>query len=80
MTKPFTHPLARNATVARAYRRDGTEVDALLIVTTLELDPSGHSYKADKVARLHEAARAYLAETPEVTSYAVLNRPKDWKI
>jgi hypothetical protein len=80
MTKSFTHPLARNATIARAYRRDGTQVDALLIVTTLELNPAAHGYKPDKVERLHEAARAYLADTPEITSYAVLNRPKDWKV
>ena len=78
MTKPFKHPLARHAKVARAHRRDGSQVDALLIVTTLELDPAAKDYKADKVERLHEAARAYLAETPEVTSYAVVNRPKEW--
>ncbi len=78
MTKTFKHPLARHSKVARAHRRDGTQVDALMIVTTLELDPAVKGYKADKVERLHEAARAYLAETPEITSYAVMNRPKDW--
>jgi hypothetical protein len=80
MKKPFTHPLARRATIARAHRKDGSEVDALLIVTTLELDPKAHGYKADKVERLHAAAREYLAHTPEIGSYAVLARPKDWDV
>ena len=80
MTKSFKHPLARKSIVARAHRRDGSQVDALLVITTLELDPTANSYKADKVERLHEAARAYLAEVPEIASYAVLSRPKDWKI
>jgi hypothetical protein len=78
MTKPFTHPLSRKSTVARTHRRDGSQVDTLLIVTTLALDSAAMGFKADKVERLHEAARAYLAEVPEITSYAVLARPKDW--
>ena len=79
MTKPFKHPLARNSLVAKAHRRDGSQADALVIVTTLDLDPAAKGYKADLVERLHEAARAFLAEKPDLTSYAVVNRPKDWK-
>ena len=78
MKKPFTHPLARKATLARAHRRDGSQVNSLLIVTTLELDPEAKGYRAKNVERLHEAAREYLAQVPEIASYAVLARPKDW--
>jgi hypothetical protein len=78
MLKTFTHPLARKATVARVHQRDGAAQDALIVVTTLELDPTAKHYKKPQVERLHEAARAYLAETPELASYAVLARPKDW--
>ena len=76
----FKHPLARKATLARAHRRDGSEVVALLIVTTLDLDPASPGHKADKVERLHAAARDYLAQHPEIQSYSILARPKDWKV
>ena len=79
MKKPFTHPLARKATLATAHRRDGSEAEALLIVTTLELDPKAKGFKAGHVERLHAAAREYLAQAPEISSYAVLTRPKDWQ-
>jgi len=80
MKKPFTHPLARKTTLARAHRRDGSQVDSLLIVTTLELDPTAKDFKASQVERLHGAAREYLEQTPEIASYTVLMRPKDWRI
>ena len=80
MTNHFAHPLARKSTLATTHRRDGSQVDTLVIVTTLALDPAAKDYKADKIERLHEAARAYLAENPQISSYALVTRPKDWDV
>ena len=78
MRKEFSHPLARKATIARVHQREGAALDTLIIVTTLEVDPTSKHYKKPQMERLHAAARAYLAETPELASYAVLSRLKDW--
>ncbi len=78
MDKTFKHPLARKATVAKLRSRDGGERDILVIVTTLELDVGAKGFSAGNVERLHEAAKAFLAETAELSGYALVNRPKDW--
>ena len=78
MNKVFKHPLARRATLATARLRDGGEQQLLLIVTTLQLDPKGKGFNARNVARLNEAAKAHLAETPNLFGYSLVERPKDW--
>lgn len=78
MTKIFKHPLARNATLAKLHPRDGDETSVLVVVTTLTLEPDAKGYSAKNIARLHEAARAFVAQTEGVTAYALVNRPKEW--
>ena len=78
MKKHFKHPLARSATVAKLKSRDGAEQDCLLIVTTLTLDKDAKDYSAKNVERLHEAAKAFLVEAPDVGGYAIVNRARDW--
>ena len=78
MKKPFKHPLARNATTAKARRRGGGEDEMLVIVTTLELDVEAKGFNAKNVERLHAAAQAFLAEAEHLAGYALVNRPKDW--
>ena len=78
MSKVFKHPLARRATVTKLRDRGGAERDILVIVTTLELDAADKAYNAKNVERLHDAARAFLADSAELTGYTVVNRPKEW--
>jgi hypothetical protein len=78
MSHVFKHPLARKATSTKVRQRDGGEHEVLVIVTTLELDSGAKGFNAKNVERLHEAAQAFLAETPSLAGYAVVNRPKDW--
>ncbi|MDE3174941.1 MAG: hypothetical protein KGM15_02395 [Pseudomonadota bacterium] len=78
MSMVFKHPLARKATLTTAHLRKGVEKKVLLVVTTLELDPQGKGYSAKNVERLHDAARAHLAQAPELAGYVIVDRPKDW--
>ncbi len=78
MSKDFEHPLARKAKVWKAKMRDGAERDLLIAVTTLELDPKADGYIAKHVERLTKEIEAYLAATPELAGYVLVNRPKDW--
>jgi hypothetical protein len=78
MSKVFKHPLARKATVATAHPRKGVEQKMLLIVTTLELDPQAKGFSAQNVERLHDAAKAHLAEAPDLSAYLIVGRPKEW--
>ena len=78
MNKAFKHPLARKATIATAHPRKGGEQKMLLIVTTLELDPGGKGFNAKNVERLHNAAKAQVAEEPGLSGYLIVDRPKDW--
>jgi hypothetical protein len=78
MSKAFKHPLARNATLAKWHAREGGEKDLLIVVTTLELDASAKGFSAKNVERLHEAAKAFVAEAKDVAGYTIINRAKDW--
>jgi hypothetical protein len=78
MSKVFKHPLARKATTTKFRQRDGGEHELLVIVTTLELDPAADGFSAKNVERLHDAAKAFVAETGPLAGYVIVNRPKDW--
>jgi hypothetical protein len=69
----FTHPLARTARVWHAVRDDGSERPVLIIVTTMELDPSSNRYKSHLVERLSRSAKDYVSRSFEVDSYVVMN-------
>ena len=79
MSKVFKHPLARKATVSKLHAREGGEKDLLIVVTTLELDAAAKGFSAKYVERLHEAAKAFVAETPDLAGYVFVNRAKEWK-
>jgi hypothetical protein len=78
MSHVFKHPLARKATVTKLRQREGVEHEVLVIVTTLELDVAAKGFNAKNVERLHEAAKAFLAEAKDLAGFVVVNRPKDW--
>ena len=73
----FEHPLVRSAKTWRSYPRDGESQDMLVVVTTLELDPQAKKFKADLVAKLRDAAHAFLSENPaKGTGFVLMNKPK----
>jgi len=74
----FSHPLARDAKVWMAHSRDGREQPVLVVVTTIELDPSSPRYKKLLVQRLSVAARDYLAKSAKATGFVLMSRPRDW--
>ncbi len=78
MSKTFKHPLARNATTAKAHRLQGGEETLLVVVTTLELDPKAEGFSAKNVARLRKAAEEFVAEAGDLSGYVIINRAKDW--
>jgi len=78
MSTDFEHPLARKAKIWKAKMRDGAELDLLIVVTTLELDPAAHGYVKKHVERLTNEIEAYVAATPNLAGYALVDRPKDW--
>jgi len=78
MSKVFKHPLARRATVTKLHAREGGDNDLLIIVTTLALDAAAEGFSAKNFERLHEAAKAFLAEEKELAGYVLVNRAKDW--
>lgn len=75
----FEHPLARDAKVWEAGGMSGKGGGVLVIVTTLQLDKTHKSFKAEKVARLQDAAKTWIREhAQEATDFVLVNRPKDW--
>ncbi|MCW6508958.1 hypothetical protein [Lichenifustis flavocetrariae] len=79
MTSAFNHPLARDAKVWETSGTVGPVGRILVIITTLQLDKTHKSYKADKVERLSDAAKAWVLEHAlEASDFLLINRPKDW--
>jgi hypothetical protein len=78
METAFKHPLARRATITSLRQRDGGEHPLLVIVTTLDLDPEAKRFSKKNFDRLHAAAHAFVAATPDIFGYSVVNRPKEW--
>jgi hypothetical protein len=79
MTRVFSHPLARAARVWRAEGRDGSEQRVLVVVTTLELDPRNHRYKARLVEKLTRAAQQYIEQSSEAASFIIMNPLREWR-
>jgi len=78
MTSEFKHPLARRAKVWTAKTREGGDQNVLVVVTTLELDAKVEAFSKKHVERLTKAIEEFVASEPEIASYALVNRPKDW--
>ncbi|MDX7952724.1 hypothetical protein P7D22_16270 [Lichenihabitans sp. Uapishka_5] len=80
MAATFKHPLARDAKVwTTGGGQDGTTRRLLVVITTLELDETHKGFKADKVARLSDAARDWLkTQATEADDFVLINRPRDW--
>ncbi len=76
--REFVHPLCRAARIFEAERQDGSEERVLVIVTTMELDPASSRYKKSFVEKLSHAARDYLTQSAEATSYVLVNRVRHW--
>ena len=74
----FSHPLARGAKVWPLKNRDGAEQHLLVILTTLVLDPKSERYSPKTVDRLSRAAEEFLAESPDLAGFALINRFRDW--
>ena len=75
----FEHPLARDAKVWETGGLSGKAGNLLVIITTLHLDKAHKSFKPEKVAKLSDAARAWVREHAlEATDFVLVNRPKDW--
>ena len=73
----FSHPLARGAKVWPASFIDGKTQRMLVIVTTIELDPTCKRYKEEMVERLSGAAQGYLDDSTEAEGFVLVNRLKD---
>jgi len=78
MSKEFKHPLARRAKVWAAKTREGAQQNLLIVVTTLELDPEREAFSQKHFDRLAKAAEEFVAATPDLQGYALVNRGKDW--
>jgi hypothetical protein len=79
MSVAFTHPLARDAKVWETSGFNGTPSRLLVVITTLVLDKTSKSYKADKVGRLNDAAREWVQQHAlEASDFVLINRPRDW--
>ena len=74
----FKHPLARKAKVWTSKSREGADQRLLIVVTTLDLNPSDKRYQEKQVERLKGAIEDYIAAAPELAGYALVNRPKEW--
>jgi hypothetical protein len=79
MAEVFSHPLARAARVWRAESHDGSEQRMLVIVTTLELDSKNNRYKAKLVEELKRAAKEHLEQSPEASSFVIINPLNQWR-
>lgn len=75
----FSHPLARGAKVWTARLRTGEARKILIIVTNAELNAQKKKYNPDNVARLTDAAEAFLEENPDIDGYVLANRLRDWE-
>jgi hypothetical protein len=78
MSKTFKHPLARDATTAKAHRRHGGEETLLVVLTTLELNAKAEGFSAKNIARLSKAAEEFVAGAGDLSGYVIINRPRDW--
>jgi cob(I)alamin adenosyltransferase len=78
MTPEFKHPLARRAKVWSSKTRDGVAQPLLVIVTTLALDDKDEDYRKKLVDKLDKAASDYVAQSPELAGFVLVNRPKEW--
>jgi len=74
----FSHPLARAADVWPLETCDGPKQKVLVIVTTLVLDAESEGYKPKLVGRLSAAAREFLEESKDATSFTIINRLREW--
>ena len=75
----FSHPLARAARIWHAERHDGSKERVLVIVTTMKLDPKKKRYKAKLAEKLDCAAKEYLAQSPEATSFIIMSPLSHWR-
>jgi hypothetical protein len=57
---------------------DGSEHPVLVIVTTMEVDPSGRHYKKKLVEKLSQAAREHLAQSSVASAFVILNPMRQW--
>ncbi len=78
VTREFVHPLCRAARVFEAERQDAPGERVLVIVTTMELDPTSPRYKKNLVEKLSYAAKGYLSKSSDATSYVLVNRLRNW--
>lgn len=79
MSDAFTHPLARQAQVWTTEGVKGKPGKLLVVITTLELNSHSKGFKADKLKRLSDAAREWLANNPgEANDILLISRPRDW--
>ena len=79
MVDTFKHPLARDAKIWQSTGIKGKGQRILVVITTLELDEANRKYRAEKVERLTDAAKTWLAEHASAASDILfVNRPKDW--
>ena len=78
MTSEFKHPLARRAKVWTSKTRDGVARPLLVILTTLTLDEKDKDFRKKLVDKLDKAASDYVAQSPELAGYLLVNRPKEW--
>jgi len=74
----FSHPLARGAKVWPGKFINGKTRRMLVIVTTIELDPTSKRYKEKIVQRLSDAAKEYLDDSNEADGFILVNRLRDW--
>jgi len=79
MQMAFVHPLARGAKIWTAKNQDDSEQRILVVVTTIPLDAGQKRYKKALVERLSRAAKDYLAESKEASSFVLINRLRDWR-
>jgi hypothetical protein len=78
MSRNFSHPLARSATVWTAAMEDSPGRRILVIVTTIELDPKHDRYSKDLAGQLSRAGQEHLANSSEPMGFMLISRPKDW--
>jgi hypothetical protein len=78
MPASFNHPLARGVCLRPAVSLDGAERPMLVVVTTLQLDPSREGYRRSYVERLSRAAKEHLSRFPDVAEFVLTNRLRDW--
>jgi hypothetical protein len=78
MPESFKHPLARSACRQLAVSVDGAARPMLVVVTTLQLDPSREGYKKSLVDKLSSAAKEHLSRFPSMAGFVLINCLKDW--